>query len=852
MSDTAERWIATKTVFNAALELRTAERIDFVRAMCAGDDVLRDEVASLLARHASAGDFLDEATRERLRAGIGHPGEHQAGLQPGARLGAYRVVREIGRGGMGTVYLAERADAAFEKRVAIKLVTRGMDTDLVLRRFRHERQILAQLDHPNIARLLEGGTTDDGLPFFVMEYIEGVPIDQYCAARALSTEARLDLFREVCAAVHYAHQRLVVHRDIKPANVLVTHDGTPKLLDFGIAKLLTPEGSSAMTALPFQAMTPEYASPEQLAGALVTTLGDVYSLGVLLYQLLARQLPYPDAGHDPVALARAIETRAPARPSVVVERVSDATSSAHERRRLARTLRGDLDTVVLTTLRREPERRYASAQALRDDLHRYLRGLPVTARPDTVTYRMTKFVRRNRAAASIAGLSAVALVGAASAFAWQAHVANAHRRVAERRFAEVRALALALLFDVHDSVAAIPGTTRVRALIVTRSLTALDALAREDTSDVALQRDIAEGYLKVGDVQGAPYEPNLGETDAAVASYGRAASLLTPIVAHDPSDTTARRDLAAALTKMGAVALRIRRWSTAEREERQAIALLEPLLRRTPVATTDRYGVSDALIDLGDALAAADDQWSAARISAARDAYARALVVRTSLLAAAPRDPSALHAMSTAYTRLGYAASSLALVTGDTSQLTRSLESHRNAHALSHRLMLAEPGNPANRRRVADGWMDIAQVEQLRGDLGPALAAFDSAGPIFRSLAEADPANVEARRDLAYFHENLGGLLLVTHAPARAMREERAALALLRQIQHADRASVEEYYHIVHAAELLGDALAASGARDAARRAWTEASDALTAWERAEPNAVRTARLRAELAQRRG
>src|SRR5205823_4821416 len=329
-------------------------RTAFVQKSSHGDDELCREVESLLESHASAGVFIDERSRffseERFQNG-------DEAVPQGELIGAYRIVREIGRGGMGAVYLAERADRQYEKQVAIKLIKRGMDTDSVLRHFRDERQILAGFDHPNIARLFDAGTTPDGLPYFVMEYIEGLPLDQYCDKQRLSITDRLKLFREVCSAVSYAHRHLVIHRDIKRSNILVTPEGAPKLLDFGIAKVLqagaAPEALVTSTGL--RLMTPEYASPEQVRGQPVTTASDVYSLGVVLYELLAGRSPYHFAVHSPRDLERAITEREPTRPSTAV-----SSRLLGPRSFDSRLLRGDLDNIVLMALRKEPERRYQS------------------------------------------------------------------------------------------------------------------------------------------------------------------------------------------------------------------------------------------------------------------------------------------------------------------------------------------------------------------------------------------------------------------------------------------------------------------------------------------------------------
>ncbi|HSQ19731.1 MAG TPA: protein kinase [Blastocatellia bacterium] len=377
------------------------ERFRFVSLACADDEALKHDVETLLAQHDSAENLKQPLNAEKDLSPRGQM-ETEVDADPmiGRRLGAYRIEREVARGGMGTVYEAARVDNEFRKRAAIKVVKRGMDTDFVLRRFRKERQILAGLDHPNIALLLDGGTTDDGLPYFVMEYIEGKPLYNYCDIHQLSIDERLRLFLSICDAVHYAHQKQVVHRDIKPSNVLVTADGTPKLLDFGIAKLLNPEMDADVTrdstASAMRLMTPEYASPEQVQGWPTSPATDVYSLGVLLYELLTGHRPYRLLNRAPHEIARVICEEIPAPPSFIITRhydlftASEATTleQVHSTRKatvesLRQTLSGDLDTIVMRTLRKEPESRYQTAEQLRDDLTRYLDGEPISAWPDS-------------------------------------------------------------------------------------------------------------------------------------------------------------------------------------------------------------------------------------------------------------------------------------------------------------------------------------------------------------------------------------------------------------------------------------------------------------------------------------
>src|SRR2546423_2080614 len=388
-----ERWKKVEEVFESALRLAPGERQAFLSDACGTDERLRNQVETLIASYESAGSY---ANRSPLSAQT--LVEESVDEFIGRRIGAYKTVREIGRGGMGSVFLAVRADDEFQKRVAIKLIKRGMDTDFIVRRFRNERQILASLDHPYIARLLDGGTTEDGLPYFVMEYVEGQQIHYYCDTQKLSVAERLRLFRKVCSAVAYAHQNLIIHRDLKPSNILVTHDGTPKLLDFGIAKILNPEIASPTldpTTATLRLMTPEYASPEQVRGERATIVSDVYTLGVMLYELLTDHRPYRLRTRLPEELAHVICGEEPESPSVAVNQIEvipvdgdepiEITPDSVARARntsieqLRRQLAGSLDNIMMKALRKEAQRRYQSAEEFSEDIKRYLDGQPVLA-----------------------------------------------------------------------------------------------------------------------------------------------------------------------------------------------------------------------------------------------------------------------------------------------------------------------------------------------------------------------------------------------------------------------------------------------------------------------------------------
>ncbi len=425
-----ERWERIKQLFQSVLGRDPSDRSAFLAEACASDPDLRREVETLISSHEQAGGFLEEpalaAEPELLLEENALPQSAEEGsrLSVGQQVGPYRLTAEIGRGGMGAVYLAERADGQYRKKVAIKLVKRGMDTEAILRRFRKERQILAGLDHPNIARFLDGGTTEEGLPYFVMEYIQGKSFFEYCDVEKLPVSERLKLFRSVCSAVQHAHNCQIVHRDLKPSNILVTAEGIPKLLDFGIAKLLSPEPFSQtaeLTATGFHLMTPDYASPEQVRGEEITTATDVYSLGVVLYELLTGHRPYRLKAHGPQEIAKAICEEEPEMPSSAVSRIEEvpapdgtspdrltSESVAQTREgnpaKLRRRLAGDLDNIVLKAIRKEPYRRYQSVEQLSEDIRRHLEGLPVIARKDTLGYRTVKLIRRRKARLATAAL----------------------------------------------------------------------------------------------------------------------------------------------------------------------------------------------------------------------------------------------------------------------------------------------------------------------------------------------------------------------------------------------------------------------------------------------------------------
>ena len=544
---TPERWAQIRQIFDGALERSEVDRAAYLRVVCARDDELRREVESLLASHDSAGDFLNKpaaslagTTQTLISSGI-----DLQEYPPGHRVGAYELQKCIGRGGMGSVWLATRSDNEFKKQVAIKLVKRGMDTQEILRRFRLERQVLAGLTHPNIAALIDGGSTPDGLPYLVMEYVEGIRIDRYCEQHKSTITERLKLFGDVCAAVQYAHGNLVVHRDLKAGNILVTAEGIPKLLDFGIAKLIRTEFdtlAAAETRPELRPMTLDYASPEQVRGEAITTATDVYSLGVLLYKLLTEKSPYGLAARSDSSLRKAICEQEPLKPSAVVltdEKavIPDATQKIDltqeetrekARRRLQKKLAGDLDMIVLMALRKEPSRRYASVEQFSEDIRRYLAGRPVIARSDTFGYRAARFVRRNAVSVAAASIAALTLFGATIFEQRSAARAAQRDSIAEARLNVVEAESLQQQRDLMDAYFRLAESQSPPAALETyrTALASARDFERNHPGLPVASRSVARAAIRVGEL--APEE--------AFDRFTEAQSRLEPVAEANPND----------------------------------------------------------------------------------------------------------------------------------------------------------------------------------------------------------------------------------------------------------------------------------------------------------------------------
>jgi non-specific serine/threonine protein kinase/serine/threonine-protein kinase len=744
------------------------------------------------------------------------------------RIGPYRILRPIGSGGMGSVFLAVRDDD-YKKQVALKVIKLGRDTDEIVRRFRNERQILATLDHPHIARLLDGGTTEQGLPYFVMDYVEGTPIDDFCTERDLPVSERLALFRQVCGAVHYAHQNLVIHRDIKPGNILVTKEGAVRLLDFGIAKLTSPELSgvsidAGATAAGF--MTPQYASPEQVRGVVITTATDIYSLGVVLYEMLTGTRPYRTQTAAAPELMRAICEQEPTRPSTAVAR-GTARDGGEKRklRRLRRTLAGELDTIVLMAIRKEAERRYATVDELSNDVQRYLDGRPVRARGDTLRYRTAKFVQRHKVAVAAAVLLAASLIGGLV-------TTNLQRARAERRFNDVRQLANVLMFEIHDAIATLPGATRARELVVKTSLQYLDSLSQDAGFDPSLRRELARAYQKVGDIQGYPYDANLGDSAGALASYRKALAISADLAARDPTDLESGRALLISEERMGAVQMATGDTAGALGSHSRSLEVAERLRRAHPSDLAVRRNVFIGELKVGEVLAVLGD------IAGALESYQRAVDHAEHLVQAEPKSAKARRDLSVAHTKVGDTLSSQ----GDAASARARFE---RALAIREALLAETPTDAQARRDVSSTKDRLADVLLAQGDAPGALEYVRQALATDEDLAAVDPANVDARLDLGLSLTKLGYLLGITGHTEAALEGVGRALALLETLVAASPDNTEVRSALADARARQGDVLVAAGRAGAAIPIYQRAR---AAYEQLSSADATNAEVRAELA----
>ncbi len=792
-------WQKIKKVFNAAIDVPGKDRAAFLNQY---DDGLRLEVEKLINANDDAVDFIDEP----VLVEIGLVEENQADFYIGKQIDSYKILSEIGQGGMGTVYLANRADESFDKKVAVKLIKRGMDTNAILKRFMMERQILANLENPFIATLLDGGSTHDGLPYLVMEYVEGEPITKFCDSHGFSTRESLELFQKVCSAISYAHQNLVVHRDIKPSNILVTKGGTPKLLDFGIAKLLHPDWSldtHEATATMFRVMTPEYASPEQIRGLPITTASDVYSLGVVLYELLTGERPYKIESRWPEEVAQIVLTAEPVKPSSVVSSRSEVVTPTPEAATLKndgqqtledghtpkpnirnlKSLRGDLDNIILKALRKEPERRYHSVQEFSEDIRRHLEGLPVTATAATVSYRAAKFIQRHRVGVFATALIGLILVSATAITSWQAIAAKRERDRAEQRFNQVRKLANTVLFDYHERIKDMPGATAVREKMVTDSLEYLDNLSQEPGDNPELLKELSVAYRKVGDIQGDPFNSNIGQSSGALESYQKAFQLQERLLEANPGDVNMQREFGSTAYQIADSYYSLGNNEEALKAYRRAqsaykiVSESDPANSRWKTSLASLYERSSLILFVQGADRAGTDDFNIAQ------------QFNDEALFAAPEDSYVLLVCAQIYSSIGNNLGNPDF--NDAGKPNEALEVLEKSLLIRKKLAEREPDKVMHQSNLGISFKDIGDIYLAKGNAAKAIENYRKALAIHQAIADKDTKDAFAQGVVAYDLNKLGNAL-------RANGEIENAL-----IRHEQSVSILERQHLANAENVM-------------------------------------------------
>jgi len=805
-----ERWLDVERIYHAAMECAENQRALYLEQACAADEALRFEVESLLKYAERPAEFLGmpalEVMARALAEDLRAEERHSADKLIGARIAQYRIVGKLGAGGMGDVYRAVRADDQYEKHVAIKLVRQGLDTEVIRSRFRKERQILAGFEHENIARLLDGGTTDNGYPYFVMELVEGQPIDEYCDACKLGTAARLELFQHVCSAVQYAHQRLVVHRDIKPANILITADGVPKLLDFGIATILNPETASpaadpTITAL--RMMTPQFASPEQLRGGAITTATDVYSLGVVLYQLLTGHLPYPVERNSPYDLAHAICEVEPEKPSTAAgrfgqsidanhgaadptpERISRCRDSSPEK--LRRALSGDLDQILLKALRKESSRRYASAQDFARDLQSYVLGRPVSVRGDALGYRSGKFIKRNKLSLAVGAVFALVVLAGAVAIMREARIARIQQARAERQFSDVRKLADSMLFEIHDSIRNLPGSTSARHLLVDRALQYLDSLSRESSGTPGLQQELATAYERVGEIQGEDDAPNVGDTTGSLTSYEKAAAIRESIAASEHNSPESLTNLSKVYQILGIIQSASGQFREALNYGQKALAIQQRLSEGNVTPETQE-GLAGAYFVLGLA------EYHLNEFQPALVALQKSAAIREGITTPTPTLNIQVR------TRLSGTYGEISILWDHMGEPAKAILAAQQGLKVMSQLSASDPGNLLFREYMYEHEEAIGERFAEEGNHGEAESYLKKALTGFEVTTSADPNDANAKLWLGDCETELGRVEVENGDTGPGMANIRKGLATLLTLYRSDpRGNNDKLTGLAHA-----------------------------------------------------
>ena len=839
---TPEEWQRVRPILESALELDSTSRPAFLD-QAGVDSLLRREIESLIAAHEQAGT--------RVLDGAANPGfvaedEARFRLVAGKRIGPYEVLEEIALGGMGAVYRAIRADGQYKQQVALKIVRADLGVELTATRFRNERQILASLDHPNIAKILDGGTSADGLPYFVMELIDGLPVTDYCDQHKLTIDSRLKIFRTVCSAVHYAHQRLVIHRDLKPSNILINAEGVPKLLDFGIAKILDPNmltENATLTVGGQWLMTPEYASPEQLRGEAVTTVTDVHSLGLVLYELLSGRRAYRFPSHMPHDIARAVLETEPDKPSNAIRRNEKATEGQEKapltpevisgRRgdspeKLGKRLAGDLDNIVMKAIRREPGARYASVDQLSEDIRRHLDGLPVLARKSTLSYRCRKYVLRHKVGVTAAALVFLSLLTGIVLTLREARIARVNELRAEKRFNDVRQLANSLMFEIHDSIQDLPGSTAARKLLVERALRYLDSLNQEASGNPSLQRELATAYKRIADVQGYPFRANLGDTPGALKSYQKSLAIRLTLSAENPADSEDAIRLAECYRLLADTLVVSNDSAGALQNSRLAIQVVERIQPKYPNDFDVLSELSDDYESEADILAGTFNSANLGDSSAALPLREKVLELGERFARLKPGDPAIMRKVAVMAIHMG----DQLLVDG---QWRETLPYYNRAQKVFDQLLATDPGKSNRLADLHAIYTRLQQIKLIEGNPTEALGINRKALEIARRLSKDDPRDTQARLALGQDYGNLVDSLSKSGSNHEAILAAGEGLAILKQLVALDPKNTE--FRGIQAAlyASAGDAYARSADNARALQHFREALSVLSQVQSEDP-----------------
>lgn len=802
----ASRWQKVKSLLEVAIDTPAEQREVFLARSCAGDQSLIDEVNELLRFETDGTDPLEDIAFSSL------PNERTSRI--GTEIGRYRIIDEIGAGGMGTVFLAERSDGEFEQRVAIKIINSAVGSAELLRRFRNERQILATLDHPNIAHLIDGGTTGDGQPYLVMEYIEGASIIEFANAKNLSIDERLDLFREVCSAVSFAHQKLVIHRDLKPSNVFVTSDCTVKLLDFGIAKLLKSDGGNETRTQAF-AFTPEYASPEQVRGEPLSTATDIYSLGVILFELLTGSRPFELNDKNIAEMIRTLTESAPPTPSAVTGRgSSDVVLNKGPR------LKGDLDSIVLMALRKEPSRRYLSVEQFSEDIRRHFKRLPVSATKDTWNYRTGKFVRRHKVGVVAAVIILITLMGGLAATMYQARIASVERAKAERRFNDVRQFANSFMFEINEQIMSSP--IKARELLVQRAIEYLDRLAAESSDDTELESELATAYEKIGDVQSELFKPSSGKTSEALTSHQKALGLRENLFRSDPSTARAIA-VSDSRMKIGDILVAIGRLA----EARENYSKGNELLASQAASSNSEFRHQQArlLARLG------QTSVRSGALSEALRYYEDSLALYRVLMAENPEN--------TKYRRnFGIISSFRGFVNIETGQTAEGLKDYGTLLAIEREILAKDESDNVSRGVVSGAlvWYAVALSED--GQIAESIKHFSEGIKMQEAILAADPGNLGEEYGLADCRLEFGKAMVRNRLFRESIDPLEKALVGYRKVSEQDRQNLMNRHRIANAQRFLADALFQTGSKPKAREHYEQAHAAFKELTASDPENV--------------